>query len=400
MDLKLDTGKNSRRRIVFIMALLPYFTASAQTALPVESSSVFLNPMFICLLAIILLLLVLIAVFADVVKAAANAKREDKKKNSEVLKGPGALMLLVTFLGISGSVQAQTVSPAGSIGASFYGLDGVTFFFLLGIILCELVILWILYKISMQLLGAEERRKKEAEERVKMKALVKQPSLIEKLNASVAIEEEADILLDHNYDGIRELDNNLPPWWKYGFYCTILFSFAYLIYYHSGNGGKLQLAEYEEQLAQGKRDAEEYRKKAANLVDENNATALKDISSLNSGKTIFMDNCAACHGKAGEGAVGPNLTDEYWIHKGGIKDIFKTIKYGFPEKGMKAWQQDLGAKQIHEVASFILSLRGTNPLNGKEKQGELYIEEMPNDSTLLAKPDSLKPAVPDSMARP
>jgi cytochrome c oxidase cbb3-type subunit 3 len=134
---------------------------------------------------------------------------------------------------------------------------------------------------------------------------------------------------------------------------------------------------------------EEYRKKAANLIDENNATLLTDGESLASGKSIFMDNCSACHGRAGEGGVGPNLTDAYWLHKGGIKDVFKTIKYGWPEKGMKSWQQDLGAKQIHEVASYIKSLYGTNPPNAKEKQGDLYSDEKLNDSTHVIVNDSL-----------
>jgi cytochrome c oxidase cbb3-type subunit 3 len=115
-----------------------------------------------------------------------------------------------------------------------------------------------------------------------------------------------------------------------------------------------------------------------------------DEGSLASGKTIFMDNCAACHGRAGEGGVGPNLTDDYWLHQGGIKDIFKTIKYGWPEKGMKSWQQDLGAKQIHEISSYIKSLHGTNPANAKEKQGELYKETIGNDSIQVVPADSMQ----------
>jgi cytochrome c oxidase cbb3-type subunit 3 len=217
---------------------------------------------------------------------------------------------------------------------------------------------------------------------------VKQPSIIEKLNASVAVEKEEDIMLDHNYDGIRELDNNLPPWWKYGFYITIVWAVIYMIHFHVSNTGKLQLAEYEDQLAIAKAQVEEYRKKAANLVDENNAVLLTDQASLAAGQSVFMDNCAACHGRAGEGGVGPNLTDDYWLHSGSIGAVFKTIKYGYPEKGMKAWQQDLGAKQIHEVSSFIMSLRGTNPANAKEKQGELYINSAVVDSAATATVDS------------
>ncbi|HSC37770.1 MAG TPA: c-type cytochrome, partial [Chitinophagaceae bacterium] len=95
---------------------------------------------------------------------------------------------------------------------------------------------------------------------------------------------------------------------------------------------------------------------------------------LEGGKTVFLQNCSPCHGKSGEGVVGPNLTDDYWLHGGGVKDIFKTIKYGWPEKGMKSWKDDLSPTQIAQLSSFIKSLRGTHPPNGKEQQGELYQE--------------------------
>jgi cytochrome c oxidase cbb3-type subunit 3 len=185
------------------------------------------------------------------------------------------------------------------------------------------------------------------------------------------------------------LDNDLPPWWRYGFYLTIIVAVVYLFNYHVFHTGKLQLEEYQDQLTVAKLEMEDYMKKASNLVDENNVTVLTDETSLTEGKSIFMDNCMACHGRSGEGGVGPNLTDDYWIHKGGIKDIFKTIKYGWPEKGMKSWQQDLSAKQIHQISCYILSLKGTHPANAKEKQGELYIENTENDSTKISKPDSL-----------
>jgi len=353
--------------------------------------TVFSNPLFIALLSIVILLLIVIAVFADVVKAAAHhrSEQEKEKKNASatILK---TLVILFAVGGFSNSLLAQTevAETITEVQSSYWGLGIFTFYLMLIIIAFEFFIVWVLYTISMQLLGEEDRKRKEAEE--KAKVVVKQPSLIEKLNASVAVEKEADILLDHNYDGIQELDNDLPPWWKYGFYITIVWAVIYFIHFHVTNTGKLQLAEYEDQLAQGKHDMDEYRKKAANLVDENNATFLLDAGSLSSGKSIYMDNCAACHGRSCEGSVGPNLTDEYWLYSGGIKDIFKTIKYGYPEKGMKSWQQDLGAKQIHEVTSFIKSLQGSNPANPKEKQGDLYKEGNAVDSTKVTGLDSLQ----------
>jgi cytochrome c oxidase cbb3-type subunit 3 len=129
----------------------------------------------------------------------------------------------------------------------------------------------------------------------------------------------------------------------------------------------------------------EYLSKQANLVDESNVEALLDDASLAAGKTVYEGKCAACHGMAGEGGVGPNLTDEYWLHGGDIKSVFKTIKYGVPEKGMISWKSQLRPAEMHKTASYILTLVGTNPPNGKEPQGEkLQVENtMPTDSTAL-----------------
>ncbi|HET7817977.1 MAG TPA: cbb3-type cytochrome c oxidase N-terminal domain-containing protein, partial [Bacteroidia bacterium] len=288
-------------------------------------------------------------------------------------------LTLLAIISFSNNLFSQT---SVATETTSYMLDDFTFYFMITIILFESFVIWILYNMSMSLLGVKERKRMEAEEKARRSVL--ESTFIEKINASVAVEKEADILLDHNYDGIRELDNNLPPWWKYGFYFTILFSIAYLINYHVIGTGQLQQEEYNVQLTKAAYDIEAYRKKAANLVDENNATLLTDAASLNSGKSIYIENCAPCHGKLGEGGVGPNLTDAYWIHKGGIKDIFKTIKYGWAEKGMKPWKDDLGAKQIHEVASYIKLMYGTNPPNAKEKQGDLYQDEILNDSIKVA----------------
>lgn len=379
---------NTATILWFALLFLINSTGFAQTKTDTSSTSLFYNPLFIGLLSVIIILLVVIVVMADVLKAATYHKREQERRKREGLSTASkALSILLIVIAASGSLSAQTAIQSNSNQNSYGGLGTFTFYFMLFIIAFELFVAWALYATSMQLLGIEERKRKRAEE--KKTQAVKQPSFIEKMNASVAIEQEADIMLDHNYDGIQELDNNLPPWWKYGFYLTIVFAVIYLIHFHISNTGKLQLAEYEEQLSQAKLDAEEYRKKASNLVDENNATMLTDEQSLASGQTIYLDNCAACHEKGGQGGVGPNLTDDYWVHNGGIRDIFKTIKFGWPEKGMKSWQQDLGAKQIHEVSSYIKSLRGTNPPNPKEPQGELYKEEpIASDSTMVSVKDS------------
>lgn len=389
--LKIRRNISSKKTALSLIAgLFIHFSSFAgETTAPSETVSVLFNPLFIALLIIVILLLIAIIIFADVVKAAAYNRREKEKLKEASAALKTILLIFLTGI-VSQDALAQTVSEpvVQQASNSYYGLNSTLFYVMLSVIGLEVFIVGSLYSISRQLMDVDEiKERKRAEQE---KAHIKKPALLEKINASVAIEAEEDIMLDHNYDGIRELDNNLPPWWKYGFYLTIVFAAVYLIHFHISNTGKLQTQEYEDQLADAKLQMEEYKKKSANLIDENNATLLKDEASLNSGKSVFMDNCAACHGRAGEGGVGPNLTDDYWLHNGGIKNIFKSIKYGWPEKGMKSWEQDLGAKQIHEIASFIVSLHGTNPANAKEKQGELYIENKENDSAQVDNSNSLK----------
>jgi len=207
------------------------------------------------------------------------------------------------------------------------------------------------------------------------------PKLMDNINASVAIEHEKDILLDHNYDGIKELNNDLPPWWKYSFIISIFWAIGYLSYYHV-MGGPSSKDEYDTAMKQAKEQQEAFARANAGKVDENSVT-LADAAGIADGKEIFTTSCSPCHGKNGEGVVGPNLTDDYWLHGGGIKDIFKTIKFGWPAKGMKSWQADLSPVQIRNVASYIKSIHGTNPPNAKAPQGDLYNEggAVKSDST-------------------
>jgi cytochrome c oxidase cbb3-type subunit 3 len=210
---------------------------------------------------------------------------------------------------------------------------------------------------------------------------------------SVPVAKEKDILLDHDYDGIKELDNNLPPWWKYGFYVTILFAFFYLIGYHVTGTGKLQLAEYSDELLLAQKQKEERLKNLTDNVNEDNVTILHETTAVSSGKETYEKFCAACHLVTGGGQVGPNLTDDNWLHGGGIRNIFKTITYGVPGKGMISWKSQLSPKQIQQVASYILTLHGTNPPDAKEPQGEKWVEEtVIADSSAVAsavKPDTI-----------
>jgi cytochrome c oxidase cbb3-type subunit 3 len=176
-----------------------------------------------------------------------------------------------------------------------------------------------------------------------------------------------DELLDHNYDGIHEFDNDLPPWWKYGFYFTIVFAVGYMFYYHVSRTGQLQGAEYAAEMQQAALFVPVGSDDPNQLTTYQPLTALADIST---GKSVFATNCAPCHGASAEGKVGPNLTDEYWLHGGEVNHIYKTIKFGVNGKGMVAWKGKLSGKQILQVSSYVLSLKGTKPANAKPPQGE------------------------------
>lgn len=208
------------------------------------------------------------------------------------------------------------------------------------------------------------------------------------MNASIPLEAEKEIELDHSYDGIKELDNHLPSWWKWLFYGTIAWSVIYIFVFHISSSLPLQSDEYQTELAQ----AEEHTRKLkasqpVQEIDENAlAFSLDSISLIGNGKIVFTDNnCGSCHRADGGGnSIGPNLTDEYWLHGGHIKDVFATVKNGVVEKGMPAWGKSLSPQQVRDVAFYILSLQGSKPENAKKPQGEIYRETTVKSDTLKA----------------
>lgn len=187
------------------------------------------------------------------------------------------------------------------------------------------------------------------------------------------VSESELILKDHEYDGIFELDNPPPAWFQFLFYFTILFAVVYMLNYHVLGKNNSSQDEYAEEMNIAMQQREELIKTGA-LINENNVTLLSEAADLEKGKQIFTVNCVSCHGPDGGGTVGPNLTDDYWIHGGGIKNIFTTVKNGVPAKGMIAWQTQLNPKQMQEVSSYVISLKGTKPPSGKPPEGNLYTD--------------------------
>lgn len=187
------------------------------------------------------------------------------------------------------------------------------------------------------------------------------------------IEAEKSLLLDEDYDGIQELDNNIPPWFNILFYGSVIIAIIYMLNFHVFKTGKLPFQEYNDEVFAAQLQRDELIKSGA-FINETTVELLNDPESLSSGKQIYMANCVPCHGENAGGTVGPNLTDQFWIHGGGIKNVFKTIKYGVPVKGMIAWQNQFNPKKMQQVGSYVLSLQGTNPANGKPPEGDKFIE--------------------------
>lgn len=213
-------------------------------------------------------------------------------------------------------------------------------------------------------------------------------NLMKKMTKSEPIENEAQLLLDHDYDGIKELDNNLPPWWVYLFYGCIVFAAVYLIRFEV-LGGDDQEMELKKEVAQAKIDVAEYLKNAPDLMDEEKVTQLTDPADLAKGNDIFSKNCIPCHRVDAGGQIGPNLTDQYWILGGGIKNIFHTLEHGGRDgKGMVSWKGTLKPKEMQLVASYVLSLQGSNPKDPKAPDGEIWTD--PNAKPTTVKVDSTK----------
>jgi cytochrome c oxidase cbb3-type subunit 3 len=313
------------------------------------------------------------------------------EKNKRQDKALSVIMLIgFSFLSLVTNGQGTAVTEKVNIVPNYGGMDSTSFWILATVIFTEIIviafIMFSIRRIQTELLPQKEK--------VRSVVLKEWWSRLDKklFTRAVSVEKEADILMDHDYDGIKELDNALPPWWKYGFIITIVVAFLYLLNFHVLGYGKNPTEEYQEEIAKAQEAKELFEAKNVDKVDELNLQ-MPDAAGINAGKEIFTTVCWACHGKLGEGGAGPNLTDDYWIHKGSLTDIYLSIKHGYADKGMQSWEKNYSPKEINNLAGYIKTLKGTNPPNPKAPQGDIYLETATADSTLV-KPmnaaDSLK----------
>jgi cytochrome c oxidase cbb3-type subunit 3 len=322
-----------------------------------------------------ILLLCIIMVMANAVAGASKLywEREKKKNITTKIISLLVVMLLAGITSRAQEVQAAVTQPTPGIPYDIY-----IFFILVAL---EFVIIMVLSGMLLKFLKAEKEVSI-----AKAGKVIALKNVFQKMNQTVAIEEEHSLDLNHDYDGIRELDNKVPAWWRYSFYASILFAGIYMYRMFVTDTIPDQFQELDEANHIAAIQKAEYLKNAANNVDEN-TVAMLDASGIAEGSSLYTRNCLACHGDKGQGGVGPNLTDEYWLHNGGIKDIFHSIKYGWPEKGMKAWKDDFSPVQIAQLSSYIKSIQGTNPPGGKEPQGTVFTE---TTATAKTEPEQTK----------
>ena len=191
---------------------------------------------------------------------------------------------------------------------------------------------------------------------------------------------EPDRILEHDYDGIREYDNPMPGWWVYIFWATIAFAVLYWLNVPGLGSGKGRIAAYQADLARAQAKYGAPSAPAVALSEADLLAAAQDPAKLALGRTTFTTNCAACHGADGGGVIGPNLTDDHWIHGGAPLNLLGTVQNGVLDKGMPAWNAVLKPEQVEAVVAYVATLHGTTPANPKAPQGVKAGEAAPGDA--------------------
>lgn len=380
------TANARTRGIATALAAIPAVALHAQDAPAAMGTPAFPvdSPLIYALVALAVVQAIFIVSLASIMRTLGGPGEWMKKLLAERAAkarsgGRAAALIPLALLTLPASAQAY---QGGDKGLTNYEL----FWFLVGVNVLLFIILIVQLRLVRSLTSVVTGTLPAA-----ATAATAGPSwldrLQQKLTRQVSIEKEKDIELEHDYDGIRELDNVLPPWWLWLFYATILWGVVYLVNVHVIRIWPDSQSEYAAEMERAEADIAAYLATLSHTVDENTVTFTDDPGVLSTGRELFNTYCVACHGADGAGSetsVGPNLTDNYWLHGGGIKNIFRTIKYGVPEKGMISWKSQLQPSEIRAVSSYIVTLEGKGGPTGKAPQGELWVEEgegAPADST-------------------
>ncbi|HOP42928.1 MAG TPA: cbb3-type cytochrome c oxidase N-terminal domain-containing protein, partial [Flavobacteriales bacterium] len=362
------TRIETKRPIMILAGLAAPLAMAAQDAAPaVAGSGPAMETNYLLLGVAVLQVIIILALSSIMRNLGGNGSAWARRM---AVKRAAAGAVVLAFL-------AWPAEASAAVPGTMFLVTTATLFWML--ISANLILFVVLLAQLNVLRGMVRTLSGREEEELALAKEAEEPSfadtILHKLTQAVDVEHEEDVLMHHEYDGIRELNNVLPPWWLWLFYGTIIWGVVYLVNVHILGVMPLQAEEYEQEMAQAKEDVAAYLAQFSNLVDESNVTVATDEATLASGESIYKQFCVACHGANGEGGVGPNMTDAYWIHGGGIKNVFKTIKYGVPQKGMISWQSQLKPSEMQAVASYILTLQGTDPPNQKEPQGEIWKEE-------------------------
>ena len=363
--------------LTLLTVLLATGAAMAQDAAPATKTVVSNNNQLETLLLVIMGLLVFVIWLLGRVLLVLGKQVIEKNKVPKVL--PAILIMGLLFAAQTTSAQDAAQAETVKVVTNYGGLSSGTFYLLLSVLATEVIIIFF-FTFLIRRFSSELLPKKIAAPVKANKFKVWWSGLDKKIfTKAIPVAREQDVMLDHDYDGIRELDNALPPWWKYGFYITIGVAVVYLLNFHVFGYGKNPTQEYQAEMEQAKIQKEMYEANNKDKIDENNVP-YADAAGLAKAKDIFTTTCFACHGKLGEGGAGPNLTDKYWLHKGSLNDIYQSIKHGYPDKGMQAWSSVYAPKEISYLASYVKSLQGTNPPNPKAPQGDLYTDAVASGS--------------------
>ena len=355
--------KKNIQSIGYVAFLLTSIGALLKAVLSYKNPfSLYENPL-VWILIVMLVLVIIVKEYFDVNIQNLLEKKGSVKNTIQSLKD-------VAFSFLSIGVLLKAVSSYKNP----FSLNENPLIWILIVMIILVVFVKEYFSLNIQNLLEKQELARQGLEPVKVDYWQWYKTLNKKLTNSKAIEEESEIVIDHNYDGIRELDNVLPPWWVYLFYASIAFAVVYLIRFQFMDGNTPE-NEYKNELAIAKAELDKYKINTPKTFDVSKLIVLTDQTSLSTGKSIFKSMCSSCHANDGGGGIGPNLTDEHWILGGGIKNVFNTIHDGGRDgKGMISWGKNIKPKNIQKIASYILSLQGTTPAKPKKPEGEIWVD--------------------------